>query len=237
MAGRRLVVVERIQKEHFDQIQNQYDIERILNPPLHVQKEINAICRLVEDHGCSSIVDFGSGTGRLALPLLRMGKNVIAVDISGASLQRLSDLACSQGLLSNLAISHVLPMGVDCIVGADILHHVHLDSALQSIYEALNPDGLIVFSEPNALHPAWVMLHTYPTWRWPTEKGLFSCTVGSFHRRLAKKGFRDIRIQGFGLFPPPLLNRVPVWQNLDIRLSKRYPFLYLAYRLLVTARK
>ena len=48
-----------------------YSEEKILNPPLHVRDEIDIIFRYLTKDKKKRIVDFGSGGGRLTIPLLQ----------------------------------------------------------------------------------------------------------------------------------------------------------------------
>jgi len=66
-----------------------YSEEKILNPPLHVRDEINFIFRRLTKDKNKKIVDFGSGGGRLTIPLLKNGYKITAIDIDKKSQEQL----------------------------------------------------------------------------------------------------------------------------------------------------
>jgi len=84
---------EKNQAVFFSDEKNQYDLKLIENPPLHVEKEINNILSKINDLKLKKVVEFGSGTGRLTIPLLKNNFYVKAVDISQESLLKLKKIA------------------------------------------------------------------------------------------------------------------------------------------------
>jgi precorrin-6B methylase 2 len=63
-------------------------------PPLHTAREIDAIISRLRRHaGVASVVDFGAGSGRLTIPLLRQRYSVLAVAVGDGSLDNLGRLA------------------------------------------------------------------------------------------------------------------------------------------------
>jgi 2-polyprenyl-3-methyl-5-hydroxy-6-metoxy-1,4-benzoquinol methylase len=88
-----------LQEKHFAQRRNQYPEEWILRPSPHARLEIEALLTRLRAAGIrrgERVVDFGVGTGRLTIPLLREGYAVTAVDVSAGS------LACIEGLARRL---------------------------------------------------------------------------------------------------------------------------------------
>ena len=145
------------QEDFFDIEEHQYARALVERPPLHTSREIDAvISRLRQPPGVESVVDFGAGSGRLTIPLLRHRYSVVAVDVSSKSLENLKSLARRLSLPAPPTASH-LPddRRFDAIVGTDILHHVDLDAYLPLLRNALRVGGRLVFSEPGGLNPAW----------------------------------------------------------------------------------
>jgi len=67
-----------------------YPSEKVLNPPQYTKEEIREILRRINRINKSKIiVDFGAGTGRLTIALLRNNYRVLAVDIDNKSLKEL----------------------------------------------------------------------------------------------------------------------------------------------------
>ncbi|MBI2464788.1 methyltransferase domain-containing protein [Candidatus Shapirobacteria bacterium] len=77
---------------YFDSDDKQYSQNQILRPPRYTQLEIET---LIEKLGKNilKVSDFGAGTGRLTIPLLKSGFAVTAVDVSQKSLDKLKTLA------------------------------------------------------------------------------------------------------------------------------------------------
>lgn len=104
------------------------------------------------------VVDFGCGNGRLTIPLIRMGFNVIAVDASPTMLQRLADNAKRSKLSVNAVVSDGLNLPellsetqVDVIVArAVLIHHSHTDveRLVRSFGNVLDPGGVLVADWP-----------------------------------------------------------------------------------------
>jgi SAM-dependent methyltransferase len=226
------------QQRYFDVTTNQYPQDAIRDPPLHTILEIQSILTRLDGIPVGArVVDFGSGTGRLSIPLAKAGYSVLAVDVSERSLEVLRVVARDLGLPS-IDTAAALPCSgpFPAIVGADVLHHVNVDDVLPRIYELLGDGGKVVFSEPGALNPTWyVYLPLCHELR--VEKGILRCTALGLRRMFARHGFGDVRITGIGLLPRPLFRRsaaVCRWHD----LVGNWPlFRWFAYRYIIEARK
>ena len=107
------------------------------------------------------IVDVGSGTGVGTLTLARRfpAAEVIAIDRSEFMLERLGTAAREQGLADRLSVVHAdLDVAWPAVGAADVvwaassLHEVaDPDRVLRDMYAALNPAGLLVVVEMDAL--------------------------------------------------------------------------------------
>ena len=226
------------QREVFDQPENQYQQELILNPPAYTVSETKIVIDKVVAHIDKldeTIVDFGAGTGRLTIPLLRAGLNVLPIDVSLASLERLQVLVESLSL-KKVNVSTALPEDGQCatVVGADILHHVPLDDYLPKIYRTLRPGGRIVFSEPGAFNPSWYVFVTLFV-GWKAEKRLVTTNIPYLTAKLKKHGFSQIQFHGLGFIPRPVLNRTPTLSSVNDRLGQLPIAKLFAYRYIIEA--
>jgi len=113
----------------------------------------------------SSVIDFGAGCGRLALPLARRGLQVTAVEPSPAMFEELrhrAELLAGQDpeASARLTLVHTSMQGYGgdhthdlalCVftVIAYMLDHHTLDSALRAAGGALRPGGLLLIDVPN----------------------------------------------------------------------------------------
>lgn len=225
------------QRKYFDIEKHQYSQDLISKPPLHTQLETNQIiCRLKGIDKNSFIIDFGSGTGRITIPLLK-NYSVLSVDISNESLTNLKKLAKNIPF-RRLRVSTTLPRAnkFKAVVGADILHHVDLDYYLPIIHELLEEEGKVVFSEPGGLNPTWYIY--LPLFHdWTVEKGVQNCTYHNLGKIFKKYRFRKIKISGLGFFPRPFFNWSRTLCNLNDSLGSLPILKFFAYRYIIEATK
>jgi len=226
------------QKEYFDVTANQYDTKLIYHPPYHTKLETDALLKPLEKLSKKDlIVDYGAGSGRITIPLLQKKLSVLAVDISEQSLVKITGIAKKLSL-STLQTSYILPKNrkVQAIVGADILHHLDLDEKLPEMYEALDKDGIVVFSEPCAWNPAW---HIYLRIAadWEVEKRMVYCSYFNLKKTFERHGFRDVKIRGLGILPRPFFNWSPKISEMHDALGNVPPFNLFAYRYIIEAKK
>jgi hypothetical protein len=133
--------------------------------------------------------------------------------------------------------THEIPSGrYHAIVGSDILHHVDLDHYLDDMNKKLKKGGVIIFSEPNIFNIAWIVLITLVL-DWRIEWRIIHCNYISLRRKLNQNKYRNITIQGFGLFPPPLLNKTPFLQKVNYFLGDIFLLKFFAYRYIIQAEK
>jgi 2-polyprenyl-3-methyl-5-hydroxy-6-metoxy-1,4-benzoquinol methylase len=224
------------QEDFFDIDKHQYAQTLVVRPPRHTANEINAIIQRLQQHPrVQSVADFGAGSGRLTIPLLRQRYSVLAVDVSARSLDNLKSLAERLSLPSPTTTRH-LPrnMSFDAVVGTDILHHVDLNSQLPVLYGALREGGRLVFSEPGGLNPIWY-LYLPLTAPWHIERGVRHCTYRNLKRKLEAHGFSGVSITGLGLLPRPFFNWSARLSALNDALGNLPLVKLFAYRYIVEA--
>lgn len=86
---------------------------------------INKISKMLKKK--SKILDFGAGTGNLALKFLKKGFQVYAADVSNKSLEQLKKKSKSSKLNTCIIKNKKLPFSsnyFDCVVTYSVLHHV-----------------------------------------------------------------------------------------------------------------
>lgn len=226
-----------VQGAYFDVESNQYARAAVLQPPLHTKLELETVLdRLAGLETGTQVADFGAGTGRLSIPLARVGYAVLAVDISDRSLDALRGIASHAGL-DGIETVRELPCAgrLPAIVGADVLHHVDLGECLPRIRASLRSDGRVVFSEPGALNPAWypflLLRHDLRI-----ERRIVYNHVWGLRRAFERHGFCDVRIAGLGLLPRPLFRfRESICRRNDAAGNMRV-LRWFAYRYIVEAR-
>ena len=105
------------------------------------------------------VLEVGSGTGCVAIPLAQAGACVTAVELSEAHLAQLQVYAAAQGLQITgvQADARELPFGedsFDVVVLASLVHLVpDTDRLLQEAQRVCRPDGRLVIAGPWHRHP------------------------------------------------------------------------------------
>ena len=99
------------------------------------------------------ILDFGGGTGLLALPLAKQAKSVTLVDISEKMLEQ-ARLKAEQQEIKNIQflerdlLENPLEKEFDLIVVCRVLHHMpDLDAALSLFHQHLKGDGRLLIAD------------------------------------------------------------------------------------------
>lgn len=229
--------MKNLQKRHFDNAKNQYEEDKLFNPPLHVQDELNKIIELIKDYSSSNrLVDFGSGNGRLTIPLLKSGFSVTSVDISQRSLLNLYTNAGKIKKQNRLTTKTVLPDSAKIICGTDILHHVDLNDYLPLFYQTLEKNGVLIFSEPNILNIGWTLFISIFL-DWKVEKGIVQINYFNLVNKLRMAGFKEMKIIGLFLIPPTFLGRIYVLRHLNMLLGNLPILKLFAFRYIILARK
>ena len=117
----------------------------------------NLVCQAVEKQIAllldKEILDFGGGTGLLALPLAKQAKSVTLVDISEKMLEQARLKAEEQEirniqLLEQDLLANPLDQQFDLIVVSRVLHHMpDLDAALAMFHHHLREKGQVLIAD------------------------------------------------------------------------------------------
>ena len=117
----------------------------------------NLVCQAVEAQidflSDKEILDFGGGTGLLALPLAKQAQSVTLVDISEKMLEQ-ARLKAEQQDIKNIQIleqdllANPLEQQFDLIVVSRVLHHMpDLDATLAMFYHHLSENGQVLIAD------------------------------------------------------------------------------------------
>ena len=148
----------------------------------------NLVCQAVEQQlallSDKEILDFGGGTGLLALPLAKQGKSVTLVDISEKMLEQ-ARLKAEQQDIKNIQfleqdlLETPLEQEFDLIVVCRVLHHMpDLDAALSLFHQYLREDGQLLIADFTK-----------------TEANHHGFELGELENKLAQFGFSSIDSQ------------------------------------------
>ena len=117
----------------------------------------NLVCQAIEKQidflSDKEILDFGGGTGLLALPLAKQAKSVTLVDISEKMLEQARLKAVDQEirnlqLLEQDLLANPLEQQFDLIVVSRVLHHMpDLDATLAMFHHHLREKGQVLIAD------------------------------------------------------------------------------------------
>jgi len=176
----------------------------------------NHVKRLVHFAGLrlgEHILDIGCGMGKYTLPLLRQGLSVEALDLSPKLLAALEQQTRSREQI-RLHCGDVLDPSpdlcgrFDVVTGFFMLHHLYdLIAGAQQISRLLRPGGRVAFVDVNPWCPLYYLqISISPNMSWAAEKGILNLTRSKVTAALTSAGFRDVKIDQFGILPPALRN-------------------------------
>ena len=131
--------------------------------PLQISQGVGeAIQQAVRLQSHHSVLDFGAGTGLIASRIAPHVAKVVAVDVSPAMLDKLSQKPELQGKVEVMCqdlIDEPLGQTVDVVVSAMAAHHVQDTAALlHALFAHLKPGGQLALAdldaEDGSFHPA-----------------------------------------------------------------------------------
>jgi 2-polyprenyl-3-methyl-5-hydroxy-6-metoxy-1,4-benzoquinol methylase len=154
------------------------------------------------------ILETGCGTGELSFMLAKKtGKEVTGIDLCAQFI----DKAKEDYNLPNLNFEVIdlnnrgelnkkfLSKKFDYIVGNGILHHLYynIESSLELFNSLLNPDGKIIFLEPNIFNPYCLVIFTIPFFRKLArlEPGEMAFSRKFISQKLIKAGYAKLKVE------------------------------------------
>lgn len=228
------------QAAYFDVQSNRHPHDAALHPKRAQRLELERMMALLTLPPGAHLLDFGAGSGRVSLWFLRHGYNVTAVDVSKQSLRDLFAVykTAKKRSWGTLSTAQTIPKGkkFDGIVGADILHHIPINTYLPLFHQALRHRAPAVFSEPNACHLPWYIHFFRSRIPWSVERGILQCTARNLTRSFFAASFSDVSIEGHGLFPTGLFSRIPWVETVNATIAANTLLTKpLAFRFLIRA--
>jgi 2-polyprenyl-3-methyl-5-hydroxy-6-metoxy-1,4-benzoquinol methylase len=152
--------------------------------------------------GDKSILEIGCGTGEVSYWMAQQtGKQVLGTDLCIPFVEE----AQKKLVLPNLSFEvldfnkpeHVKGRKFDYIVGNGILHHLyyHLDKALVTILDLLNPGGKMIFLEPNIYNPYCAIIFNYAR-NWANlEPDEMAFSKSFIEAKLKTAGYKNIQVE------------------------------------------
>jgi SAM-dependent methyltransferase len=163
-------------------------------------------------------LEIGCGTGVFLEKVAASGAALHGIDLSPELLVRAAERARS---LPNVCVHRgnveQLPFPDNCfdaVYGSSILHHLHLEPALQEVFRVLKPGGRSVFAEPNILNPQVAFMFHFSLGKEYFGVSPDEMAFSRFRARQALEdvGFRAVSVVPFDFLhpsvPPSLLDPV-----------------------------
>ena len=151
-------------------------------------------------------LEVGCGTGLFTEFFVKTGATIVAVDISPDLLEKAKSRDLPQERVQFLCqrfedIDSQDPF--DAIIGSSVLHHLAVESALDTVRNLLKPEGAMVFAEPNMLNPQIFAERTFLRRRLkhisPDETAFVRW---SLQKLLERMGFNEIILLPFDWLHP-----------------------------------
>ncbi|MCH7520340.1 MAG: class I SAM-dependent methyltransferase [Candidatus Marinimicrobia bacterium] len=107
-----------------------------------------------------AILEFGCGTGSLAVELAGKGAQMTGIDLSEVAIEQARNKA-ERADVTDRSTFHVMDAedltfpeeSFDMVCGAGILHHLDVERVLGEIYRVLKREGVAIFLEPLGHNP------------------------------------------------------------------------------------
>lgn len=157
------------------------------------------------------MLELGCGLGRFTGPMLELGLEVTATDISPELVRSLAERLGGRPGLTVVAapaeeLGDQVEGGFDAVVGFFFLHHLRrLEPVLGVCRRLLRPGGRLAFCEPNGLNPLYYLQVTLtPGMSWRGEPGVPKMRPRVVLPALQAAGFERTAHSSYGFLPPRL---------------------------------
>jgi SAM-dependent methyltransferase len=177
------------EKVNYSSLESEYS-----DPDSLSSKKIKLVDSIIPNRG--NLLDIGIGTGQLIMTRLYKHEIIYGLDIDDRSLT-----ICNKKFAENPNVTLIgggfedLPIltdiKFDCITCLDVLEHIDeklIPSALHNIHDALNDDGMFIFSGPGIFEKIRIILGKSPT-------HLHSHSSYGWKRMIQNEGFSIVSME------------------------------------------
>ena len=192
-------------------------------------REIDNFFKFVGLQSNMKILDVGCGGGRLTLPLLRLGHNIIGTEVADENFNEIRGLIEKENLKNNLILlktdlsDPLIEKEFDLAILCNVIHHFDPEKKvriMKNIATALKPGGQIAIIEPNPFCPLyypWYFLKEVTgqdRGRWQVEKNFLDSTPAKLTALLNDANFKNIEMARYAVIPSRLtITKSIVWFN------------------------
>lgn len=186
-------------------------------------------------------LEIGCGTGLFSSLFAETGAHIVAVDISGALLERARERAIAPNRVRFVERRFEdcdIDGPFDAVIGSSILHHLDMKGALPRIRELLKPGGRMSFAEPNLLNPQVLAERTFRSWFPYTSPDETAFVRSRLRATMVASGFVDVEIAPFDWLHPATPPRwIPAVRRLGAWLEKLPGLREFSGSLLISGRR
>lgn len=202
------------QREYYETRSEQQNWRMLPDTTPYITNHVERFIKFADLKPADKILDVGCGMGKFTLPLATQGFRMTALDLSPVLLNELVSRAPHNVEIPTHCADILDPPEdlkgrFDKVSGFFMLHHlIDIAASFKQMHSLLNENGKVVFLDVNpfcALY--YLQIFLAPTISWSAEKGMLNLTPKKIRAGLEQAGFNNIRIERYGILPPPLRNR------------------------------
>lgn len=191
-----------------------------------IQRRSKILMEKTGTHGKKLLLEVGCGTGEYTKEFIKIGCNVIAIDISREMITTAKKKGINniQYVICDIENMPFKSKILDVVVGNSVLHHLYdVDSALSEIKRVMVDGASYSFLEPNARNPVNFCIKNFSKYKKladdsPNEKAF---TVEKIKNIFESNGFKVCNASCMDFIPPGFsINVLKIFTKLDSYLSK-----------------
>lgn len=215
------------QAKYFDEITESRGGDAFFAENPALAAEFNAIIGSMGDLQGKTILDVGCGSGRHAVRLAALAKEVVGTDISKKSIDLANSTAKKNGLenFKGVVSDYSAPFKTeyfDHAIMVNAVHHIdHPEQVLRSIGQSLRGDGELVIFEFNPLNLLFIpflvihgQIRAHLNMKYPRSN------IFSLKDLIKKSGLEIVGIEKYAWLPTILYNYSPLFERLNKMLNK-----------------
>lgn len=214
------------QEQYFDAISVSHGKKGLLKESRALTIEFETLMRALGDVRGRRVLDLGCGTGRHALRVAKIAKEVVGTDISKKSIDLAGQGAKELGIQNFQGIvggytDTIQPASFDVVYMVNVVHHIDdIDTVFRNMRESLRENGRIVIMEFNPLNALFIpFLILYRQVRAHLNRQYFRSNLWDLRAHIAKSGLQIVREERYAYLPTVLYNYSSIFEKINAFLN------------------